>query len=155
MAIDDRAEWIETDGLGGFASGTVSGIRTRRYHAVLLSAMTPPTGRVVLVNGFDACVRTATGSFPITTQRYAPDVLHPDGATRIAVFMREPWPTWEFELPEGIKLQFPTGRIVLPDGSLFLEGHGVQPTVRVPIDEKSVLSSDDAVLKAAEAELTK
>jgi C-terminal processing protease CtpA/Prc len=61
----------------------------------------------------------------------------------------------QFELPEGIKVQFPTGRIVLPDGSLFLEGQGVQPTVRVPIDEKSVLSSDDVVLKAAEAELTK
>ncbi len=61
----------------------------------------------------------------------------------------------QFELPEGIKLQFPTGRIVLPDGSLFLEGKGVQPTERVPIDEKSVLSSDDVVLKAAEAELTK
>ena len=61
----------------------------------------------------------------------------------------------QFELPEGIKLQFPTGRIVLPDGSLFLEGQGVQPTVRVPIDEQSVLSTDDVVLKAAEAELTK
>jgi C-terminal processing protease CtpA/Prc len=61
----------------------------------------------------------------------------------------------QFELPEGIKLQFPTGRIVLPDGSIFLEGQGVPPTVRVPIDEKSVLSSDDVVLKAAEAELTK
>jgi C-terminal processing protease CtpA/Prc len=61
----------------------------------------------------------------------------------------------QFELPEGIKLQFPTGRIVSPDGSLFLEGAGVQPTVRVPIDEQSVLSHDDVVLKAAEAELTK
>ncbi|MDQ2998167.1 MAG: S41 family peptidase [Chloroflexota bacterium] len=61
----------------------------------------------------------------------------------------------QFQMPEGIKLQFPTGRIVLPDGSLFLEGKGVQPTVRVPIDEKSVLSSDDVVLKAAEAALTK
>lgn len=61
----------------------------------------------------------------------------------------------QFELPEGIKLQFPTGRIVQPDGSLFLEGQGVQPTVRVPIDEKSVLSSDDVVLKTAVEELTK
>jgi C-terminal processing protease CtpA/Prc len=61
----------------------------------------------------------------------------------------------QFELPEGIKLQFPTGRIVLPDGSIFLEGQGVPPTVRVPIDAKNVLSSDDVVLKAAEAELTK
>ena len=48
---DDR-EWLEPDGLGGFASGTVSGIRTRRYHALLLTAVTPPTGRMTLVNGF-------------------------------------------------------------------------------------------------------
>ena len=61
----------------------------------------------------------------------------------------------QFVLPEGITLQFPTGRITLPDGSLFLEGQGVPPTVRVPIDEDSVLSSDDVVLKAAEQALTK
>jgi glycogen debranching enzyme len=52
--IDPDAEWLEADGLGGFASGTVSGIRTRRYHALLLTATTPPAGRMVLVNGFDA-----------------------------------------------------------------------------------------------------
>jgi glycogen debranching enzyme len=46
-------EWLEADGLGGFATGTVSGIRTRRYHALLLTATKPPSGRVVLVNGFD------------------------------------------------------------------------------------------------------
>ena len=45
---------MEADGLGGFASGTVNGIRTRRYHAILLTATTPPAGRVVLVNGFEA-----------------------------------------------------------------------------------------------------
>jgi predicted glycogen debranching enzyme len=105
MAIDDRAEWLEADGLGGFASGTVSGIRTRRYHALMLSAMTPPTARVVLVNGFDAWVQTGPTSCPITTQRYAPDVLHPDGASRIVAFTREPWPTWEFELPGGLRLR--------------------------------------------------
>ncbi|HEX7077287.1 MAG TPA: glycogen debranching enzyme N-terminal domain-containing protein, partial [Candidatus Eisenbacteria bacterium] len=41
-----ESEWLEPDGLGGFASGTVSGIRSRRYHAILLAATTPPTGRV-------------------------------------------------------------------------------------------------------------
>ena len=56
-------EWLETDGLGGFASGTVAGIRTRRYHALLLTATNPPSGRVVLVNGFDAWVETAGGCF--------------------------------------------------------------------------------------------
>src|SRR5678816_344101 len=72
-----HAEWLEADGLGGFASGTTSGIRTRRYHALLLTATTPPTGRIVLVNGFDAWVDTPSGSFALTTQRYAPDVRDP------------------------------------------------------------------------------
>lgn len=40
-------EWLEADGRGGFASGTAAGIRTRRYHASLLVATTPPTGRMV------------------------------------------------------------------------------------------------------------
>ena len=74
MAYDDRLEWLEADGLGGFASGTSSGIRTRRYHALLLAATTPPTGRMVLVNGYDGWVETAAGSFALTSQRYAPGV---------------------------------------------------------------------------------
>ncbi|MGI9089319.1 MAG: amylo-alpha-1,6-glucosidase [Chthoniobacterales bacterium] len=96
--FDPGAEWLEADGLGGFASGTVSGIRTRRYHALLLTAATPPTGRVVLVNGFDATVETPQGTFAISSQRYAPDVIHPDGASRIESFSSEPWPRWHFRL---------------------------------------------------------
>ena len=50
MTLPLAAEWLEADGDGGFASGTVAGLRTRRYHALLLVARTPPTGRIVLVN---------------------------------------------------------------------------------------------------------
>jgi predicted glycogen debranching enzyme len=100
--IDPNAEWIETDGLGGFASGTVSGVRTRRYHALLLTATTPPAGRIVLVNGFDAWVETAAESFPISSQCYAPHVIHPDGAARIEFFEREPWPRWRFRLTNDL-----------------------------------------------------
>ena len=103
MQIDDR-EWLEADGLGGFASGTVSGVRTRRYHALLLTATTPPTGRMVLVNGFEAWADVGGRSTALTTQRYAPDVLHPDGATRIVAFDPEPWPSWQFALPDGTVL---------------------------------------------------
>ena len=53
------SEWLESDGLGGFASGPVLGPRTRRYHALLLTATTPPTGRIVLVNGFEAMSKPA------------------------------------------------------------------------------------------------
>ena len=104
MPIDDRTEWLEADGLGGFASATTSGVRTRRYHALLLTAMTPPTGRVVLVNGFDAWLDTPSGSFALSTQRYAPDVLHPDGAAHVTEFTNDPWPTWEYEVADGTRV---------------------------------------------------
>jgi predicted glycogen debranching enzyme len=101
--FDPNAEWLETDGLGGFASGTVSGVRTRRYHALLLTATTPPGGRVVLVNGFDAWVETAAGeNFAISSQRYAPNVVHPDGAARVESFEYEPWPRWRFRLTNDL-----------------------------------------------------
>src|SRR5512139_2614376 len=101
MITDLTHEWLEADGLGGFASGTINGIRTRRYHALLLAATTPPTGRVVLVNGFDAWVETPAGAFALSSQRYAPGVIHPDGATRITSFAYEPWPRWVFTLGDG------------------------------------------------------
>ena len=53
----------------------------------------------------------------------------------------------QFQLPEGFALQVPTGRMTLPDGSLFLEGVGVQPTFRVPVTEETVTSEDDVVLQ--------
>jgi len=55
----------------------------------------------------------------------------------------------QFLLPEGISLQVPFGRFVLPDGSLFLEGQGVKPTIKVPIDASNAASTDDVVLNAA------
>ena len=100
--LHPTAEWLEADGLGGFASGTVSGIRTRRYHALLLTASAPPAGRMVLVNGFDAWVQTAKGTFPISSQRYQPDVIHPDGVTRLIDFQPEPWPRWTYQIDEGL-----------------------------------------------------
>jgi predicted glycogen debranching enzyme len=101
----DDGEWLEADGLGGFASGTVSGVRTRRYHALLLAATTPPTGRVCLVNGFDAEVTTGARAEALSTQRYAPDVIHPDGVRRIVDFTPEPWPHWTFRLDDGTVIE--------------------------------------------------
>jgi predicted glycogen debranching enzyme len=98
-------EWLEADGLGGFASGSVSGMRTRRYHALLLTATKPPAGRLVLVNGFDAAVETANGNYAISSQLYPPNIMHPDGALRIVQFNSEPWPKWIFALDDGVKFE--------------------------------------------------
>lgn len=56
----------------------------------------------------------------------------------------------QFILPEGFYMQFPTGRFTLPDGSIFLEGVGVPPTILVPIDETTVFSEQDVALQTAE-----
>jgi predicted glycogen debranching enzyme len=101
----DAAEWLEADGLGGFASGTVPGQRTRRYHALLLAATTPPTGRVVLVNGFEAWLDTPAGRFALSSQRYASGVVYPDGDRRLAAFTADPWPRWEYQLDDGTRIE--------------------------------------------------
>jgi predicted glycogen debranching enzyme len=107
-------EWLEADGLGGYASGTVPGIRTRRYHALLLTAKTPPTGRIVLVNGLDAWVETPAGNYAVSSQAYGPDVTSPDGAKRITAFEIEPWPCWTYGLEDGTKIAH---EVFVPKGS--------------------------------------
>jgi len=100
-----NAEWLETDGLGGFAMGCVDGIRRRRYHGLLIAATTPPTGRMMLLNGFEATVVTSAGRFELNAQRYAPDVIHPTPQAKIESFTQEPWPTWTLLLPDGTRLR--------------------------------------------------
>jgi predicted glycogen debranching enzyme len=95
---DERlaSEWLEADGLGGFSSGTVSGLRTRRYHALLLAASTPPGRRFVLVNGMEAWLETAAGRFALSSQLYIPNTIYPDGRNRLIDFRSAPWPQWMF-----------------------------------------------------------
>ena len=104
--FDADAEWLEADGYGGFASGTVGGERTRCYHALLLSATTPPTGRYVLVNGLEVWLEIAEGKVPLSTQRYVPDVVYPDGVSRLRAFERAPWPRWRFAISETEAVDF-------------------------------------------------
>ncbi len=107
MSGDDR-EWLEADGLGGFASGTASGLRTRRYHALLLTAETDGT-RFVLVNGVDVFLETIGGEWPLSTQAYAGGVRSPGGERWIESFTPDaegyPWPRWVFALPDGTRLE--------------------------------------------------
>jgi predicted glycogen debranching enzyme len=98
-------EWLEADDLGGFASGTATGLRTRRYHALLQVATTPPTGRVVLVDGFEAWIEKAGVRIPLSSQRYGGDVVFPDGGSRITRFEHSPWPRWVYRLDEATDVE--------------------------------------------------
>lgn len=104
-SVDDSSEWLEPDGLGGFASGTAMGINTRRYHAVLLAACRPPTDRFVLVNTVEVVLQTPQGNFPLSSQRYAPGVTYPLGCASISGFTTDPWPVWVYSPAPGIRVR--------------------------------------------------
>jgi len=135
-------EWLEPDGLGGFASGTSSGIRSRRYHALLLAARTPPTDRFVLVNGLEVEAVTAAGRFALSSQRYMPDVISPDGFRRVVDFQTEPWPTWRFRLEDGVEL---TQEIFAVHGSPRVVVRWKVASARLPIklEVRPLLSGRD------------
>lgn len=89
-------EWLETNGRGGFSSGTVAGANTRRYHALLLAARKPPSERFALVNHLDEWVEVDCQAIALSTNLY-PNAVHPDGYTRCAGFSTVPWPTWTYD----------------------------------------------------------
>jgi len=99
-AVFDR-EWLEPDGRGAFASGTARDIRTRRYHALLMTATTPPTGRVTLVNGVEAWLDSGGRHLPLTSQYYLPGVPAPDMNATSVTFSPDPWPRWTLRPDEG------------------------------------------------------
>jgi predicted glycogen debranching enzyme len=106
MTTPDRQhqrEWLEADGLGGFASGPVEGGRTRRYHAWLLCAQ-PDGSRLALVNGAEVTVETPGGAWPLTAQTYAGGPA--SGAPGfLEAFESEPWPRWTHALPDGTRVE--------------------------------------------------
>ncbi|HEX2871802.1 MAG TPA: amylo-alpha-1,6-glucosidase [Polyangiaceae bacterium] len=109
----DADEWLEADGLGGFASGTASRLRTRRYHGLLLCALKPPQDRRLLVQGFVAWLETPNGRAELWPQAYGGGYLGPCDAT-VEQFSCEPWPTWRLRTTLGpvveVELFVPHGR---------------------------------------------
>lgn len=91
-------EWIVTNGLGSYASSTVLGSNTRRYHGLLVASFNPPTDRKVLVSKLDETVHVKDQIFELGTNNYG-DVVHPEGYKYFRSFERYPFPktTWENE----------------------------------------------------------
>jgi predicted glycogen debranching enzyme len=142
IAPPPDAEWLESDALGGFASGTVAGYRTRRYHALLLTARHPPSERVVLVNGVEAWIESPAGDFPLSTQHYSPDVIFPRGLDRLVGFTHEPWPTWTFRGPTGIEI-VQECTVERDDGSVLLAWHLTSTDAPALLHVRPLLSGRD------------
>src|SRR5438132_10282954 len=100
FARSSRLEWLQTNGAGGFAMGTVAGTNTRRYHGLLVAALRPPVDRHVLLSRLDETV-LADGpgnlDLELATNQY-PGAVSPTGYQRLAEFRLDPFPTWVFDV---------------------------------------------------------
>jgi predicted glycogen debranching enzyme len=122
-----RREWLETNGLGSYAMGTVAGPSTRRYHAILCAATRPPVGRMVLVNKLEEVAVVDGGHHDLSANFY-PGVVHPEGHRAILGFRLDPWPIWTLRaggavieraifMPHGRQMTVVTWRLLEAAGS--------------------------------------
>ena len=98
-----RREWLETNGLGGFASSTIVGLNTRRYHGLLVAATKPPVGRLVLLSKFEETLWIDGSRFDLSANRY-PGIIHPQGFHYLKQFRLDPFPVFTYEV-EGIEIE--------------------------------------------------
>lgn len=96
-------EWLETNGLGGWASSTIIGANTRRYHGILVAATNPPVGRVVLLSKLDETIDHHGKRLELQCNRY-PGTLHPKGYHSLERFEKELFPVFHYNT-DGIKLK--------------------------------------------------
>jgi predicted glycogen debranching enzyme len=98
-----RREWLETNGLGGFASSTITGLNTRRYHGLLVAATKPPVGREVLLSKLEETLLIDGQPFDLSCNRY-PGVVHPQGFRYLTDFRLDPFPIFTYDV-EGIVIE--------------------------------------------------
>ena len=90
-----RLEWLETNGLGGYAAATISGANTRRYHGLLVAAMRPPVGRMVLLSRLEERIGIGGAWLDLASNQF-PGVVHPRGFERLERFERGIFPVFEY-----------------------------------------------------------
>jgi predicted glycogen debranching enzyme len=87
-------EWLVTNGIGGYASGTVAGLLTRRYHGLLVAALNPPLGRTLMLAKLDETAIYDDREYALHTNRWADasgqgNTIAPHGYRQIEHFVLE------------------------------------------------------------------
>lgn len=96
-------EWLETNGIGGFASSTVAGVQTRRYHGLLIAALAPPVERQSMLTSLDVAVIQGGRDHFLSCHLY-PDTVFPRGHETLERFELAPFPRWTHGLETGLRL---------------------------------------------------
>ena len=99
----ESREWLVTNGIGGFACGTVARVLTRHYHGLLVAALSPPTDRTLLVTKLAQTVGYRNCTYPLDTNRWANGTVNPSGYHHLQHFRLDGTiPTWTFACGEAL-----------------------------------------------------
>lgn len=99
----ESREWLVTNGIGGYASGTVAGLLTRRYHGLLVAALQPPLERTLLFTKLDETAFYGGATYPLHTNRWADGTVEPHGYRTIERFSLEGMvPLWRFACADAL-----------------------------------------------------
>ncbi len=96
-------EWLETNGLGGFAGSTIAGLNSRRYHGLLVAATKPPVGRMVLLSKLEETVVIDGKRFDLSANCY-PGAIHPRGFEYLKEFRLDPFPVFTYQV-DGVEIE--------------------------------------------------
>ena len=103
LPLSETQEWLVTNGIGGYGSGTVSGMLTRRYHGLLIAALNPPLGRTLLCSQLDEEIIYDGDQNPLSTNRWSSQEISPQGYCNIESFYLDGTiPTWNFACGEAL-----------------------------------------------------
>ncbi len=97
-------EYLETNGLGGWSSSSITGAHTRRYHGLFVAAINPPTDRMVLLSKLDETIVVGENRFELGCNLYDGDILHPNGNQYLESFTKDFFPEWVYKAG-GIQLR--------------------------------------------------
>ena len=142
LAAAEQREWLLTNGIGGFASGTVAGSSTRRYHGLLVAALKPPAGRTLLVAGLDEIVSLVGNTYSLATHRWASGAVAPQGHLLIEKFYLDgQFPVWIYKTG-AVRIE---KRIWMRDGenTTFVRYSLIESDAAVSLDVKALVNYRD------------
>ncbi len=103
LAVSEQREWLVTNGLGGFAAGTVAGTLTRRYHGLLFAARTPPGGRTLLCAALEAEIAYDGVTYALATDRWRSGAIAPAGFVQLIEFRLDgSVPVWTYACGDAL-----------------------------------------------------
>lgn len=123
-----KKEWLITNGIGGYASSTICGMHTRKYHGLLIASLTPPVDKFLLLSSLDEEIYIDNKCFEFATHEYK-NIIHPQGFKYLKKFSFRPLPKWQYEI-NGIKI-IKTIFMKYEENTVFIKYN-----INVPVEKK-------------------